>query len=106
MNKREYNGWTNYETWLVNMWYGDVLADMQNEGTVIDAEYIQSFVEEMLESDGALPQYGFAADILNAALREVDWEDLASHYEVESEEEEEFDGMGNRLDGTGEMTNA
>jgi hypothetical protein len=89
MNKREYNGWTNYETWLVNMWYGDVFADMQENGDVIDAEYIQSFVEEMLESDGALPQSGFAADIMNAALREVDWDDLADHYAVEEENEEQ-----------------
>jgi hypothetical protein len=89
MNKREYNGWTNYETWLVNMWYGDVFADMQEDGNAIDAEYIQSFVEEMLESDGALPQSGFAADIMNAALREVDWDDLADHYAVEEENEEQ-----------------
>ena len=88
MERREYNGWTNYETWLVNMWYGDVFADMQADGNAINAEYIQSFVEEMLESDGALPQYGFAADIMNAALREVDWDDLAEHYAVEEELED------------------
>lgn len=87
MNRREYNGWTNYETWLVNMWYGDIFNDMAENGETVDAEYIQSFVEEMLESDGALPQYGFAADIMNAALREVDWDDLADHYRVEEEEE-------------------
>lgn len=82
MERREYSGWTNYETSLVNMWFGDVLADMANDGTVIDAEYIQSFVEEMLERGGALPQYGFAADMMNAALRAVDWDDLAEHYAV------------------------
>jgi hypothetical protein len=37
MNRREYNGWTNYETWLVNLWYGDVFTDMQNDGNVRDA---------------------------------------------------------------------
>ncbi len=82
-----YNGWTNYETWLVNMWYGDIFNDMAENGETVDAEYIQYFVEEMLESDGALPQYGFAADIMNAALREVDWDDLAEHYRVEEEAE-------------------
>jgi hypothetical protein len=87
MNRREYNGWTNYETWLVNMWYGDIFNDMAENGETVDAEYIQFFVEEMLESDGALPQYGFAADIMNAALREVDWDDLADHYRVEEETE-------------------
>ena len=96
MERREYNGWTNYETWLMYLWYGDVFADMQDHARqnphrrlrALDAEYIQSFVEEMLESDGALPQYGFAADIMNAFLREVDWQDLAEHYAVEKEDEE------------------
>lgn len=83
-----YNGWSNHETWLVNMWYGDVLADMAEDGQKIDAEYIQFFVEEMLESDDALPQHGFAADIMNAALREVNWRELAEHFVVEEEDEE------------------
>jgi hypothetical protein len=24
MTKKEYNGWYNYETWLVNLWMGNV----------------------------------------------------------------------------------
>ena len=83
-----HNGWSNYETWLVNMWYGDIFADMSNEGEEVTAEYMQDLVEQMLESDGALPQYGFAADILNAALREVDGDELAEHYAVEDEKED------------------
>ena len=88
MNKREYNGWSNYETWLVNLWYGDFFTDMANEGEEVTAEYMQDLVEEMLESNGELPHYGFAADIMNAALREVDWDELAEHYAVEDEKED------------------
>lgn len=43
----------------------------------------------MLEDQGQLPDHGFAADIMNAAMRQVDWEDLASHYELEEEDEEQ-----------------
>ncbi len=86
MNRREYNGWTNYETWLVNMWFGDIFAEMGAEGQ-LHSEMLEQFVEEMLEADGALPQYGFAADIMNAALREVDWDELAEHHRVEEEAE-------------------
>lgn len=89
MNRREYNGWTNYETWLVNMWYGDVFADMASEGQLGGADYLQEFVEEMLEADGSLPQSGFAADIMNAAMREVDWEDIYDHYYEDAKEEED-----------------
>jgi hypothetical protein len=89
MNRREYNGWTNYETWLVNMWFGDVFADMQNERENTSAESLEDWVTSILEDQGQLPETGFAADIMNAAMREVDWDDLASHYEVEEEEEDE-----------------
>ena len=44
-----------------------------------------------------------AADIMNEFLRKVDWDSIADHYNDGSdleEEEEEYDGMGNRLDGT------
>lgn len=88
MERREYNGWTNYETWLVNMWFGDIFADMQNEGEDTSADSLEGFVLEMLDSEGTLPETGFAADIMNAALREVDWEDLAEHYALEEESED------------------
>lgn len=88
MNKREYNGWTNYETWLVNMWYGDIFADMASDGTELDGEMLENFVTEMMAEEGTLPENGFAADIMNAALREVDWQDLAEHYAVEEESED------------------
>jgi len=88
MERREYNGWTNYETWLVNMWFGDCFAAMQEDTGNMSADALEDFVMEMLESEGNIPQYGFAADIMNAALREVDWDELAEHYAVEDEEEE------------------
>jgi hypothetical protein len=89
MERREYNGWTNYETWLVNMWFGDVFADMQNDREDTSAQSLEDFVVSMLEDQGQLPETGFATDIMNAAMRQVDWEDLASHYEVEEEDEEQ-----------------
>jgi hypothetical protein len=88
MERREYNGWTNYETWLVNMWFGDCFTEFQNDGDDTSAESLESFVLDMLASEGTLPETGFAADIMNAALREVDWDDLASHYELEEESED------------------
>ena len=81
MEKREYNGWSNYETWLVNLWYGDYFNDLAEDGEEIDADRIESIVTEFLAMDGHLPETGFAADIMNAALRNVNWEELASHYE-------------------------
>lgn len=86
----EYNGWKSYETWLVSIWFGDVLADLASEyGSDFDASMIQNFVEEMLQTEGNLPETGFAADIMNAALRNVDWDDLYNHYAPEEEPDDD-----------------
>jgi len=89
------NGWSNKETWLVELWFGDYFAELAREGVELNANDLQSIVEEMLEEQ--MPQTGLLADFVNDSLREVNWHELAEHYQVE--EEEEYDGMGNRLDG-------
>jgi hypothetical protein len=71
------------------MWYGDIFADWQNDREDTSAQALEDFVTSMLEDQGQLPDHGFAADIMNAAMRQVDWEDIASHYEVEEEDEEQ-----------------
>ena len=83
-----YNGWKNKETWLVNLWLGDTLTMDQEAGIEITAEYIENFVDEMV--DGALDQgardfNGFVMDLLNCALGEIDYHELAAHYEEERE---------------------
>jgi hypothetical protein len=71
------------------MWYGDIFTDMADEGNLVCSENIQTFVEEMLAEQGQLPESGLAADVMNAFLRHVDWEELYDHYYVETEEEED-----------------
>jgi hypothetical protein len=89
------NGWSNKETWLVELWFGDYFAELALEGVELNANDLQSIVEEMLEEQ--MPQTGLLADFVNDSLREVNWHELSEHHQVE--EEEEYDGMGNRLDG-------
>lgn len=81
-----YNGWTNKETWLVNLWLGDTLTMDQEYGHKIDAAFIESFVEEM--ADGIMDNdSGFIRDLLNCALGEINYHELAKHYETEGESE-------------------
>ena len=75
-----YNGWTNKETWLVNLWLGDFLTMDQEDGIKIDAAYIEQVVEDRIEDSGSRVN-GFVGDILNCALGEIDYDELASHYE-------------------------
>lgn len=76
----ECNGWTNRNTWLVNLWFGDYFAEMHEEGEPVTAEYIESFVEEYIESQiGGMT--GFVADLID--IKMIDWDELAGHYTQE-----------------------
>lgn len=86
MTRKEYNGWTNYETWVVKLWMDN------DEGSY---NYWQEIAQEYFERDAetasqdlagllkehheeALPEVnGFAADLLNAAMSEVNWDEIA-----------------------------
>jgi len=100
MEHKEYNGWTNYETWLVNLWLNESGEDL----TARTAEYVQAAIDDgacdaqsvrdaaaevlaqTLENDHDdaadelnIPN-GVFSDLLSAALREVDWRSIADHY--------------------------
>ena len=79
-----YNGWTNKETWLVNLWLGDYFAELQEEGETISPELIQENVEEWLSyAQGNDPESGFLVDLLNCALGEINYHELAKHYSAD-----------------------
>lgn len=67
-----YNGWKNRETWLVNLWYGDV---------GIDIDQVREILEEMVENLGN----GILQDMLD--LDCIDWDDLReSWWDIDEEE--------------------
>ena len=94
----KYNGWTNYETWLCNMWFDnfeftemlDMFDGCEDKGDItnIIEDYIKSYVEEFVEYSLAPGDtHGFVHDMLNSAISEIDFRDIAEHYvdDVESE---------------------
>jgi len=68
----DYNGWTNRETWLVNLWFIDGL-DSEEETT---AEYLREMVEEYVDS--IVPASGFVADMINLSC--INWTELAESH--------------------------
>ena len=78
-----YNGWTNYETWNANLHYEELLDSMANDGEEITAELIKDTVYE-IEYD-RVGHGGLASDALGAFLDEVNWDEIASHYQEEEE---------------------
>jgi hypothetical protein len=79
----EYNGWTNKETWLVNLWLGDDFAQRSEEGEIVTASFIRETVEEICESETKSVEGRFLMDLLNCALGEINYFELAQHYAPE-----------------------
>jgi hypothetical protein len=87
-----YNGWTNYETWNVGLWFMDDMVSIASDnGKPVDYQWCKEIVEEHI--DGLCFSASFAADVLNSFINSVDWHEIASHVndaaELTEEEEEE-----------------
>ena len=83
-----YNGWRNWETWNTNLWYGDYLneyyLELFREGNLtnpVEAENVKDIVESIIFDCGNVPENGFITDLVNGAMSEVDWREIASHVE-------------------------
>jgi len=79
-----YNGWKNKETWLVNLWLGDSLQCDLEDGIEVTPYYIEELVED-LARDFYESGNGFMVDLLNCAIGEIDFYEIAEYYK-ESEQ--------------------
>lgn len=102
----EYNGWTNYETWLVSLWLDNdewsqeaVRDFITEQGKDHDWGHSLSHdLREWVENNVIWPSditdeipANLAADMLGAALGEVDWESIVEHHHAEIEWDEKED---------------
>ena len=95
MNSNEYNGWTNYETWLANIWLTNdqytvdflettwekellpeaIRHDLDDEDLVeIMSQLVSNTLEEMTD---LAKEANLATDLINAALGEVNTREIA-----------------------------
>lgn len=78
------NGWTNRETWLVNLWFGDTFQNDLEDGVNVTADYMRDVVETYVyEIIGRGQGSGFVQDMLD--LNAINYDELAGHYETEPE---------------------
>lgn len=95
METKEYNGWTNYETWNVALWFDNDSSEYWPERAQElwnDTEATISFtreekasltlakVMEVVIEEGTPTVVGLYADLLNASLSEVNWHEIASYF--------------------------
>lgn len=94
-SEKTYNGFTNYETWCVNLWIDndEGLAEQVRElalkerDTYALGKEIEALIDSMHPFNGDYAtreaqayQSSLWADLLGAALSEVDWSDIAEHW--------------------------
>ena len=89
-----YQGWKNYETWCVALWI-DNDQDSYNEARDMirdcrevyeAADILKEWIEEMNPLNDTANMF---TDLLNAALSEVDYYEIAENYLNEIKEENE-----------------
>lgn len=90
METRKYNGWTNYETWLVNLHFDQQFNDMKITKEDFDdeeleeqvynlSEFIQQTVE-MVAEEAVDEDNSFVVDLVRTALDECNFYEIAEHY--------------------------
>ena len=76
----EYNGWTNRETWIVNLWltndecyYEELQAIIKNFDSNEQAEELEQYVHWIIDVDEA----SMTTDLLSTSLGRVNWHEIA-----------------------------
>ena len=83
MQDKTYNGWTNYETWRVNLEIfddfcpQDYYSDFHNDDVVGLADGMKSYAQDVIES--GVQGNCLALDYAMAFLDNVNWMEIARH---------------------------
>ena len=107
MEHKEYNGWYNYETWLFGLWFspdnfkGDLENIIENYEREIDSiltneelqilqfeDCLKSFLDEYQDSIETSLE-GFFTDLLNGAISEINFHEIAKTWFYDLVEEKE-----------------
>jgi len=80
-----YNGWTNYETWAVDLWMSNDAGSYRQWQEVAylteDAGTLAELIKEYHEENGPVHEDGWVpsvyTDLLYATMSEVNWDEIA-----------------------------
>jgi len=96
----KYNGWTNYETWLVSLWYTDFIDEAKEvwaKATGATAarrlefatDKLADIIEDIVLGMNPIQDNGLFLDLLTAGLDNVNWRELAEKEILNSIPEEQ-----------------
>jgi len=78
----KYNGWTNYETWVVNLWIGesqDFWDDITSNGDSV-ADIANTLKDYHIDDNPLADGANVYTDLLGGALSSVNWDEIAQHF--------------------------
>ena len=79
----DYNGWTNRETWLINLWLGDDISEFGFND--MSPDYLETFVQELYNEFRSKIKYEnhltMFLDFIN--LSDINYQELSDHYRSE-----------------------
>ncbi len=84
-DQTDYNGWANYQTWLVSLWLANDVCTYQSIRELVDtakdaysaSQAIKAFIEDL---NPVGDQASLFADLMSASLRTVDWVQVAESF--------------------------
>jgi hypothetical protein len=86
MSSGKYNGWSNYETWVVALWLDNEEGSYNYWNEVaegLDVYDLSKRLEEEFEEFNPVEATGVYSDLLTHALGRVDWYEIAEHLKEE-----------------------
>lgn len=94
-----YNGWTNWETWVTNLWINEGMLDQFEMGEQARhfAETDEStaayemgkWVREQIEEIVGEQPAGLVSDYIGGCISAVNWTEIAGHYTDEAIQNEQ-----------------
>ena len=85
---KDYNGWTNYETWVTALWIEDgsynyrcELCEAAKNQSDNPTSHLAETIKDWIEGLNPLAdKAGLFSDLINAALNEVNWHEIAENF--------------------------
>lgn len=87
MAEKTYNGWTNYETWCVNLWLSNDQGSYNATREIVaegeDYEAAERLKEWVAAEGFPLKEPSLYSDLLTGALSEVNWLEVVKAFREE-----------------------
>jgi len=80
MQKLEYNGWTNYETWNFKLWADNDERTYKKVQKLVKDINLADELRTLAEDEAPELKTSFYSDVINASIKEVNYLEIAKSY--------------------------